>query len=82
MSTKNDDKEEKVSPSVLNSKLSPEVYIFMSKSVIAKKSSLPTRFISTNAYTIDLDKDSFDEDLEDNMPDTYFDKVTREGDIT
>jgi len=32
--------------------------------------------------TIDLGKDSLDEDEEDNMLDICFDRVTREGDIS
>ncbi|KAG5621377.1 hypothetical protein H5410_006595 [Solanum commersonii] len=58
-----------VSPPALNSKLSPEVPVFVPKCVLAKKNE--SRALG----------DSLDEDEEDDMLDICFDRVAREGDI-
>ena len=55
--------EKHITPPFFNSKLIPELVIFVSKCVIAMKKE--SRALVSN--TIDLCKDSFDEDEEDNM---------------
>ncbi|KAH0693730.1 hypothetical protein KY285_020827 [Solanum tuberosum] len=78
------DEEVQVSPHILNGKLSPQALEFVPKSVIAKKNeveALASGVNPTNAYTIDLGDDSFDEDEKNNILDECFDKDARDGDI-
>ncbi|KAG5609441.1 hypothetical protein H5410_020722 [Solanum commersonii] len=82
--------EKQVSPPALNSKLSPEAPVFVTKCVLARKnesSALMSNIIdlgedSLDEDGVDLDEDSLDEDEEDNMLDICFDKVAREGNIS
>lgn len=79
------DEEEKVSPPFLNVKLRLQAQDFVPKSVIANKNeseTLALEFSSTNNNAIDMDSESFDEDEEDDMLDEFFDKVSRDGDIS
>ncbi|KAK4719911.1 hypothetical protein R3W88_018249 [Solanum pinnatisectum] len=80
---------EKVSPLALNSKLSPEASVFVPKCVLAKNesSALVSNTIdlgkdSLDEDGVDLSEDSLDEDEGDNMLDICFDRVAREGDIS
>ncbi|KAG5623567.1 hypothetical protein H5410_008785 [Solanum commersonii] len=82
--------EKQVSPPALNSKLSPEAPVFVTKCVFARKnesSALVSNTIdlgedSLDEDGVDLGEDSLDEDEEDNMLDICFDRVAREGDIS
>lgn len=59
----------------MNSKLSPEASVFVSKCVLAKKNES----MALVSNTIDLGENSLNEDEEDNMLDTCLDIVDREG---
>ncbi|KAF3629132.1 hypothetical protein FXO38_27866 [Capsicum annuum] len=86
------DKEERVSPSSLNSRLSPETPAFVPKSANAKKNELETLTSKLNAFSSDEDLSekelntfASDEDLseeEEEELEICFEKVARDGDIS
>ncbi|KAG5570266.1 hypothetical protein H5410_060032 [Solanum commersonii] len=91
--TENDNdliQEKQVSPPTLNSKLSPKAPVFVPKYVLEKNNE--SRALLSNTIDlgkdsldedgVDLGEDSLDEDEEDNMLDIFFDRVAREDDIS
>ncbi|PHU13412.1 hypothetical protein BC332_14617 [Capsicum chinense] len=86
------DKEERVSPSSLNSRLSPETPAFVPKSANAKKNELEALASKLNAFSSDEDLSekelntfASDEDLseeEEEELEICFEKVARDGDIS